>query len=97
MIYERNGGRFEMYDVLSENKKKIAEGDDFEMGGESERPKTELVKRVLIKSGFSDEDVLGLLRFATSSGNPGDAGPNFRKMLKTLSDQDINLFDIEGA
>jgi hypothetical protein len=38
-----------------------------------------------------------LLRFALSSGIPRDAGPNFRKMLKTLNAQGIDLFDVEGA
>ena len=90
MIYERNGGRFQMYDVLSESKKIV----EYEEG---ERPKTDEVMRVLIKSGFSEEDVFGLLRFATSSGNQRDAGPNFRKMLKTLSAKGIDLFDIENA
>lgn len=91
LVYERMGGRFEMYDVLSETRMGSYEYP------EGERPKTDEVMRVLFKSGFSEEDVFGLLRFATSSGNQRDAGPNFRKMLKTLSAKGIDLFDIENA
>jgi len=91
LIYERSGGRFEMYDVLSETRMGSYEYP------EGERPKTDRVIQVLTKSGFSEEDVFGLLRFATSSGNQRDAGPNFRKMLKTLSAKGIDLFDIENA
>jgi hypothetical protein len=88
MVYERMGGRFEMYDVLSESNKNIVE---------STRPSIEEVQEVLSQAGFSKEEVRGLLRFALSSGIQRDAGPNFRKMLKTLNAQGINLFDLEGA
>jgi hypothetical protein len=88
LIYERNGGVFNMYDVLSESNKNIVE---------SMRPSIEEVQEVLSQAGFSKEEVRGLLRFALSSGIQRDAGPNFRKMLKTLNAQGINLFDVEGA
>lgn len=84
LIYERNGGVFQMYDVLSESKKL----------NENAEPTADDVRQVLGQAGFSEEDVDGLLRFVLSSGIPSDAGRNLRKMLKTLSAKGIDVFNI---
>lgn len=93
LIYERNGGIFQMYDVLSESKKKVSE--NFSIATEDAGATADDVRQVLGQAGFSEEDVDGLLRFVLSSGIPSDAGRNLRKMLKVLSSKGIDIFNVE--
>jgi hypothetical protein len=56
LIYERNGGRFEMYDVLSESKKKIVENRSRLDEGTMDKVKSLLMSKLAPKLSDQEKD-----------------------------------------
>jgi hypothetical protein len=78
LVYERNGGVFEMYDVLSESKKKIVESQLDE--GIMDKIKSFAVPRLMKLLGPDAEDIANAVKQATG----GDLTANKENAIKVV-------------
>jgi hypothetical protein len=88
MLYERNGGRFEMYDVLSESKKKLSEGRVQLDEGMIDKVKSLLMSKLMPK--LSDQEKSKMASVAQKVLGKDKADPsdftlaNFKEIAKAL-------------
>ena len=88
MLYERNGGRFEMYDVLSESKKKIIENRSRLDEGMLDKVKSLLMSKLVPK--LSDQEKSKMASVAQKVLGKDKADPsdftlaNFKEIAKAL-------------
>ena len=88
MLYERNGGRFEMYDVLSESKKKIIENRVQLDEGMIDKVKSLLMSKLMPK--LSDQEKSKMASVAQKVLGKDKADPsdftlaNFKEIAKAL-------------
>ena len=80
LVYERNGGVFEMYDVLSESKKKIVESRSQLDEGIMDKIKSFAVPKLMKLLGPDAEDIANAVKQATG----GDLTANKENAMKVV-------------
>jgi hypothetical protein len=86
LVYERNGGVFEMYDVLSESKKKVVESRSQLDEGIMDKIKSFAVPKLMKLLGPDAEDIANAVKQATG----GDLTANKENAIKVVKALGIN-------
>ena len=86
LVYERNGGVFEMYDVLSESKKKVVENRSRLDEGIMDKIKSFAVPKLMKLLGPDAEDIANAVKQATG----GDLTANKENAIKVVKALGIN-------
>jgi hypothetical protein len=88
MLYERNGGRFEMYDVLSESKKKIIENRVQLDEGMMDKVKSLLMSKLVPKLSDQEKSKMASVAQKVLGKDKADSSDftlaNFKEIAKAL-------------